>query len=233
MFAQSVYCGVRVRNSSVNNLISGNAIFSNGALGIDLGNAGVDPTYDCQSGIPAGAANAGQNFPVLSNVYSGSGTRIRGTLDSGSGKTYLLQFFASPAGDASGYGEGQLFLGQTNLTLGALCSSNFTAYVSASVPANWVVTATATGPANNTSEFSAWIPVVPVPNLQLVFGANQSQIAVAWTNISGSFVLQQTFNLSPPVLWTMVVNSPVLTNNFFVVTMPATNSSVFYRLSAL
>jgi titin len=230
-FAKTVYAGVRVRNGSVNNLISGNAIFSNGALGIDLGNNGVNAIYDCESGVPTGAANAGQNFPALSGAYSGNGTLIHGTLDSGSGKTYALQFFASPAGDPSGYGEGQLFLGQTNFTLGSMCSSNFTVFLPAAAPANWVITATATSPANNTSEFSAWVPVVSVPPLQLFF-SNQNQISLSWTNNGGSFTLQQTYNLSPPVQWTMVGNAPSLMNGYFVGTMPATNSSAFYRLIA-
>jgi hypothetical protein len=232
-FAKTIYAGVRVRNGSVNNLISANAIFSNGALGIDLGNNGINAIYDCESGVPTGAANAGQNFPVLSGAYSGNGTLIHGTLDGGSGKTYSLQFFASPAGDSSGYGEGQLFLGQTNFTLGSMCSSNFTVFLPASVPANWVITATAASPANNTSEFSAWVPVVLVPPLQLAFSnPNQNQISLSWTNNGGSFALQQTYNLSPPVQWTMVGNAPSLMNGSFVGTMPATNSSVFYRLIA-
>ena len=88
-------------------------------------------------------------------------------MDGKTGKTYTLQFFASPAGDSSGYGEGQVFLGQTNLTLGSTCSSNFTAYLPASVSPGWVVTATATDATNNTSEFSAWVPVIPVPPVQL------------------------------------------------------------------
>ena len=36
-YAQTIYAGVRVRDGSMNNSISGNAIFDNGALGIDLG----------------------------------------------------------------------------------------------------------------------------------------------------------------------------------------------------
>jgi titin len=235
-FAQTpLYSGVRVRNGSFNNLISGNSIFSNAALGIAVGYYGVTTNVDCESGVPAGAANAGQNFPVLSDAYSGGGTRIRGTLDSGSGKTYLLQFFASPAGDASGYGEGQVFLGETNFTLGATCSSNFTVFLPASAPTNWVITATATSVANNTSEFSAWVPVVSVsvPPLQLTFpSANQNQISLSWTNNGGSFVLQQTYNLSPPVQWTMAGSASSLTNGFFVATIPTTNSSAFYRLTA-
>src|ERR1019366_8094198 len=111
IFNGNGYCGVRVRTGAFNNLISGNSIFSNAALGIDLDptsggtSAGINAIVVCESGVVAGAANAGQNFPVLANAYSGSGTRIRGTLDSSPGKMYLLQFFASPAGDSSGYGE--------------------------------------------------------------------------------------------------------------------------------
>ncbi len=231
-FAQTIYAGVRVRDGAVNNLISGNSIFSNGALGIDLGAFGVSGIYDCESGMAANAANAGQNFPALSDAYSGTTTRIRGTMDGKSGKTYSLQFFASPSGDSSGYGEGQVFLGQTNLTLGATCSTNFTAYLPATVPANWVVTATATDSANNTSEFSAWIPVVTVPPPQIAFLSVQNKFSVSWTNSAGSFALQQTFSLTPTVQWTTVTNAPVLTNGFFVTTMTPTNGSVFYRLIA-
>ena len=125
----------------------------------------MTPNVDCETG-QGKAANAGQNYPVLTNVYSGAGTQIRGTLDSGTGKTYLLQFFSNPSGNALGYGEGRVFLGQTNLTLNAAsCSSNFTVLLPVSVPAGWVVTATATDPSNNTSEFSAWISTVIVPKL--------------------------------------------------------------------
>jgi len=233
-FAQTNYAGVRVRTGALNNLISGNAIFNNGALGIDLGNNGVNTSVDCENGVAANAANKGQNYPVLTNVYSGTATQIRGTLDSGAGKTYLLQFFSSPAGDPSGYGEGQVFLGQTNLTLGAtMCSSNFTVLLPVSVPAGWVITATATDSANNTSEFSAWTNVVVVPQV-LTSAVNPAsrQFSISWTNNGGSYVLQQTHNLSPPAQWSVAGGAPWLMNGFFVETMPATNSSTFYRLIA-
>ena len=168
-FAQtSLRSGVRVRNSNQNNLISGNSIFSNAELGIDLATFGVTANVDCENGVAANAANAGQNYPTLATAFSGSGgTQIRGTLNSKPGKTYMLQFFASPIGNVLGYGEGQIFLGQTNMTLGVACSSEFTADLPVSVTPGWVVTATARDDANNTSEFSAWVTVLPTPSLQL------------------------------------------------------------------
>lgn len=228
----SLRSGIRVRDGSRNNLISGNSIFQNAELGIDLGTYDVTPNVDCESGVSSSAANAGQNYPVLTNVYSGAETLVRGYLNSAPGKTYLLQFFSNPSGNALGYGEGRVFLGQTSLTLGALCSSNFTVVLPVSVPAGWVVTATATGLTNNTSEFSAWVPVTTVPRVQSGFvNLSNRQLPLSWTNNGGSFVLQQTFSLVPPVNWVTVTNAPVLTNGFFVVNLSATNATAFYRLA--
>ena len=230
-YSSELYCGVRVRTGATNDLISGNAIFSNAALGIDLGSAGVNPIVACESGVAANAANAGQNFPTLSNVYSGASTLVSGNLNSSTGNTYTLQFFASPVGDPLGYGQGQVYLGQTNLTLGsATCSSNFTAYLPVSVPAGWVVTATATDPNNNTSEFSAWVPVVasqpPVAGLMTVTRpANVplevvlSNLATNWSDLDGGSVSLANVNL-------------VTTNGVLLVPLNViTNSSGFYVIT--
>jgi titin len=225
------YSGVRVRTGALNNLISGNCIFSNAELGIDLGNYGVTTNTPGETNIAVNAANAGQNYPVLTNVYVGTATQIRGTFDSAANKTYSLQFFSSPSGNKLGYGEGQVYLGQASLFLGAIRPTNFVVTLPASIPAGWVVTATATDPANNTSEFSAWTNVVIVPRVQSgAVNPASRQFSLSWTNNGGSYALQQTFSLNTPQQWVAVTNAPSLVNGFFVLTLSATNGDAFYRL---
>jgi hypothetical protein len=43
--------------------------------------------------------------------------------------------------------------------------------------------------------------------------------------------LQQTFSLNPPAQWAVVTNPPLPANNFFVLTLSATNGNTFYRLA--
>jgi titin len=225
-FAQPINAGVRIRNGSTNNAILGNAIFGNGALGIDLGAYGVNPNIACDAGS---GANMAQNYPVLAQAVSGNGTGVRGTLNSRPNQSFLLQFFANPACDPSGYGEGQIYLGQQSVLTGTNCTASFVASLPGSVPAGYVITATATDSANNTSEFSACIPVTLAPALAVTPAARQ-QIALAWTNAATGFVLKQTSSLSPPVQWTTVTNSPVLTNGQFVVTLSTAAACQFYVL---
>ena len=161
-----VYAGVRIRDGSTNNAILGNAIFSNGALGIDLGNYGVNANISCDAGT---GANMAQNYPVLTQAVSGNGTGIRGTLNSRPNAMFLLQFFANPACGSSLFannGQGQIYLGQTSVVTGNDCNTSFVAALPGSVPVGYVITATATDSANNTSEFSACVPVRPVPALK-------------------------------------------------------------------
>ncbi|MEI8288912.1 MAG: hypothetical protein WCH99_05520 [Verrucomicrobiota bacterium] len=226
------YAGVRVRANAFNNLISGNSIFNNDALGIDLGTQGVNPILHLQSGAAATDANRLQNFPTLSNSVSGTATLIRGSFDSATNKTYSLEFFASPTGDASGNGEGQIFLGQTNLTITTISPTNFSVVIPATVAAGWVISATATDPANNTSEFSNWTNNWAVPSLQ--FGTNPAagQFKVSWTNSSGNFRLVESTNLNPPVQWTASSLPLTLANGIYSVPVNPTNRQIFFRLLA-
>jgi hypothetical protein len=229
-FAQTAYTGVRIRNGSTNNAILGNSIFANGALGIDLGTAGSNPIIACGNGN-GNNANMDQNFPVLSQAVSGNGTGIRGTLNSKANRPFLLQFFATPTCDGTGNGEGQVYLGQANVVTSNNCIAGFVVNLPVQVPTGYVITATATDSANNTSEFSACRAVAPVPALTINQSLATQQIALGWTNTATGFVLKQTDSLSPPIEWTTVTDAPVNTGGQFVVTLPLSTGNHFYLLS--
>lgn len=226
-FSQGVYAGVRVRTGATSNRILGNAIFSNGALGIDLGASGVSANDACDTDT---GANRLQNFPVLTQAFSGSGTAVRGSLNSTANNAFLVQFFASPACDSSGNGEGSTFLGETTVSTGANCAASFSVVLPAAVPAGYVLTATATDAFGNTSEFSACQPVSPVPALDIRLLPAQ-QIRLAWTNTATGFALRQTGSLTPPIQWSPVTNAPVNLNGQWVVTLPlAAGANRFFAL---
>ena len=94
-----------------------------------------------------------QNFPILASVTSGS-TTVEGTLDSTPGTEFRLAFFSNSACDPSGHGEGETFLGSTTVTTDAAGNVGFTVTLANSATVGHFVTATATDPDGNTSEFS-------------------------------------------------------------------------------
>jgi hypothetical protein len=137
------------------NAIRGNSIFSNTKLGIDLGGDGVTPNDSCD--VDTGPNNL-QNFPVLTTALSSGGnTTIQGTLNSTPSTTYQVDFFSNASCDPSGHGQGQTFLGSTVVTTDGSCNGSFNVTLPVTVSPQTRLTATATDPANNTSEFSACI----------------------------------------------------------------------------
>ena len=228
-FSKPIYSGVRIRGGSTNDAILSNAIFLNSRLGIDLG--GYGPNGDTNNCNTIGGDNMLQNHPILSQAVTGNGTGVRGTLNSRPNATFLLQFFANPACNAAfGYGDGQFYLGQTTVVTSNNCNVSFVANLPVPTTVGYVVTATATDSANNTSEFSACVPVTSVPTLKVV-PATSHQVSIAWTNTTTGFGLKQTSSLSPPIVWTAVTNNPVVINGQFVVTVPAGTGNRFYVLS--
>ncbi|WP_091540364.1 choice-of-anchor Q domain-containing protein [Thermoflexibacter ruber] len=138
---------------SANNPILGNRIFNNGQLGIDLGADGV--TFNDTNDLDVGE-NDLQNFPTFVEVFPiGSNLRfINFGLNTTDGN-YRLEFFSNTVADPSGYGEGQNYLGFTNVTVTGnnFTSPNFDVPITA--PLGSLITVTATNLAtNNTSEFS-------------------------------------------------------------------------------
>ncbi|MCI0682029.1 MAG: LamG domain-containing protein, partial [Gemmataceae bacterium] len=131
------------------NTIRGNLIAGNGNLGIDLGVDGV--TANDAGDADAGANNL-QNFPVLTgSEVAPSGTRVLGTLSSAANTTYTLDFYSSEIADPSGFGEGRHYLGSATV---ATDGSGFAAIDVMLPSGSDYLTATATDPLGNTSEFS-------------------------------------------------------------------------------
>ena len=146
-----------------NNLISGNSIFENAGLGIDLDPDGVGAT---------GGANNNKAAPVISGITpSGSDFTIIAT----AGNSDTIEFFrvnnpAAPTvtADPSGSGEGYLYLGSC-VDNGTCSGPHISAVADADAAAGSVqavllssglssidvVTATATDTSSNTSEFAA------------------------------------------------------------------------------
>jgi CSLREA domain-containing protein len=159
--------GISVTNSpGVSNLLTGNAIFVNAGLGIDLSADGVTAN---DPGDNDTGRNLLQNFPVLQSAsLLNQNLTLVGMLSSGLSQAYTLEFFANDTCDPSGYGEGQFFLGSSTVNTDASGSVSFQISFNAAATVGQFITATATDSSNNTSEFAACIPVVldvPIPTL--------------------------------------------------------------------
>ena len=170
-----------VQGAGTGNAILSNSIFSNSpGLGIDLHTSfspnGVTPNDSCDG--DAGPNNF-QNFPTLTSASSGgSSTTVQGSLNSTANTTFRIEFFSSAACDSSGNGEGQTFLGFAMVTTNGTCSADINATLP--VVAGAVVTATATDPNGNTSEFSGCVQVnggpTPTPTPSATPTATPSQL---------------------------------------------------------
>ena len=155
-------------DAATGNRILGNAIFSNGDPGIELGGDGVGREQDPKD--PDTGPNNLQNFPevISAEKISGSETIIRGTLDSTPStrkkkKTFTIQLFANdPRADASA-NEGEIFLGQKRVTTDRKGKVSFVFETGQPLVSGDRITATATGPGGNTSEFSDAVAVQLAP----------------------------------------------------------------------
>jgi hypothetical protein len=146
------------RNSILCNSISGNQF-----PGIDLG-AGVagypDGVTANDDQDPDSGPNGLQNFPVLRWADSGSSS-IGGSLNSTPNSTFLIQLFANAAcDDYYGYGEGETYLGSTEVTTGPGGNVDFAMITDVAFADGDFLTATATGD-DGTSEFCECLEVSP------------------------------------------------------------------------
>jgi hypothetical protein len=209
--------------------IRGNRIFGHFGIGIDnmQGGApdGVTPNDpgDVDGG---GAGNLLQNFPVLGPVTTGATTRIQGFLHSIAATTYDLDFFVNPACSnfPREFVQGQTYIGSDQVTTDG--SGNATIDVTFPVPteAGARISATATDPAGNTSEFSQRLPFSVTPTAGP--GAGGTAITVKGTDFAAgaavtvggqpatavNVVNHTTLTATTPALPPGVANDIVVTN---------------------
>lgn len=139
--------GILVQNGATAT-ISGNEIYGNQDLGIDIDETGPNPNDpgDLDTG-----SNGRMNYPVLTSVLATPGQLIvSGIIDTVDSRSVVLEFFATPPelAHASGHGGARHFLGTARPNL----SGKFRATLPPVAPGTFI-TATATGP-TGTSEFS-------------------------------------------------------------------------------
>jgi CSLREA domain-containing protein len=199
------------------NAIEGNSIFQNArgnvstSIGIDLVIKTAYPTDDGvtpNSPPPHSASttftppNLLQNFPVLTRIL-GDGKTITGTLNSLPNTSgFRVEFFANNPDPLNGIPEGQTFLGSTTVATDASGNASFSFTSPVTLTATEKVTATATDPAGNTSEFSAAISG-PQPFNFDKLGAYRPSNGSWSLDSDGTFGFnpatdQVFFNFSPP-----------------------------------
>jgi titin len=169
LIAFNAGAGVRLGEAdTLSNTLRGNPIFANMGLGIDLEPEGVTPNDLNDADI---GPNNLQNYPTLADVLShANGATITGTLVSAPSTTFWLDFYASESCDPAGHGEGQTYLGAGQVTTNASGSASFAITLPRYVPDETLITATATDPAGNTSEFAGCVAAETVytpPNLTI------------------------------------------------------------------
>ena len=160
--------GVAVAAGSIGNTIAPNSFFSNGGLGIDLGDDG--PTAN-DAGDADDGPNRLQNYPVITSVTAAAapatGINVSGSINTTPNTLVEIALYSSPTGD--GEGRNALYVlppFETN----ASGNGTFTANLPTATTSDFITATatsyvfTATSSETNTSEFS---PLVTPPVLTI------------------------------------------------------------------
>ncbi|MCA9200002.1 MAG: right-handed parallel beta-helix repeat-containing protein, partial [Planctomycetales bacterium] len=141
--------GVVIQSGTMNR-IQRNSIFDNSGRGIDLG----DDSFTLNDlRDDDGGANDLQDYPVATSVAFGGLLlkTITWTLNSSINTKYTLDFYSNLDPDPSGFGEGRYYLGSVDVTTNAQGNVSTTQIFPGTA---LYISATATDPNGNTSEFS-------------------------------------------------------------------------------
>jgi len=162
--------GVRIEGNTTGNAVRANSIHDNVGLGISFGGGGGTPTPNDPGDADTGP-NGVQNYPVLSTLTPTvpetpeTGVRIQGVLHSTPSTIFDLDFFSNPAcvKFPKDFLEGTNYLGSGVVTTDGSGTGIVDVTVPIGIAAGEHVSATATDPAGNTSEFSQRLPFSVLP----------------------------------------------------------------------
>ena len=146
------------------NAVQGNRITANGALGIDLGDAGPTPN---DVGDADQGANQLMNAPSLLHNRANIPPGLAGMLNSTATTTITVDLYANSACNPSGFGEGEAWLGSKTVATDANGNASFSFTLRDNLKER-AITATATDPDGNTSEFSSCLSLLNGVYLPLV-----------------------------------------------------------------
>lgn len=180
--------GITLTDSAgTSNRISQNSIFENTGLGIDLNNDGV--TVNDIDDADAGPNNL-QNFANINDVRRLNGTtEVDATMTAVANTQFTVEFFYNTACDSSDHGEGQTFLGSQQVTSDGDGNLIIYAVLPTAAPVDSVITATATDPDGNTSEFSNCFTV---PNTLSINNVTQAEGNAGLTDFNFTVSLDVT-----------------------------------------
>ena len=143
--------------------IRANSIFGHEGIGINLDLLTGTTPNDSLDGDDG--ANHLQNFPMIAAVSQvGSQVRLQGHLSSVPNHTFAVDFYANHVCGSDGYGEGESWLGTTNVTTNASGLGLFDVqYSLSSTGGGYNFTSTATDDGGSTSQFSPCAPLGVAP----------------------------------------------------------------------
>jgi IPT/TIG domain/Periplasmic copper-binding protein (NosD)/S-layer homology domain len=215
-------------NVGVRNAIRGNSFYGNANLGIDNQPVGLQAN-DPGDGDSGG--NGQQNFPLLSSVEilagpQGSGTRIQGVLHSAPSTTYDLDFYENPGctNFPREFLEGMTYIGSGQVTTDGSGDGVFDVTLTVAVAPDARISATATDPDGNTSEFSQRIVFSMTPSSGSSAGgtvvtlsgtdfADGATVAVGGVPATGvDVVTSMQVTATTPALLPGLANDVVVTN---------------------
>ena len=212
-----------VDTAGVKTRVRGNSIHDNGYLGIDLYTGNTTPKPN-DAGDADGGSNNLQNFPILQAVTTGATTHIVGKLDSAPSTTYDLDFYANPACSSfpREFLEGETYLGSSQVTTDGAGHAAIDVTLPAATEPGARISATATDPDGNTSEFSQRIIFSITPKSGPAAGGDAITIAgtdfadpstgtIGAAAVTVAYVDDHTLTTTSPALSPGTVNDVVVT----------------------